>query len=257
MPPTVTKKKRHGKVFKKDGMVVRTVDRPRPEVLRDAAGDPVIAYVRRNTAVADPWVKGVIRWFCPVVYRLDTEMRPRGHFASSTFTFVAQPVPRQTPHGAIRLHKKARIVFRGSSQWHEARKVFVQPKEGAPDVPIIRALRTLSHDAWWIAPSGALEQRATIYEARTEGVKPPRPGWRLSSSAEVAEMVGASKRKPEYIPRGDVEAEAGRREALRRHGRTLLAARKTLEAHERGLLRKQEIVERWRERVRKLSGEGS
>lgn len=51
----VAKKKRAGKVVMKDGVPVRTVERPKPEVLRDAAGDPVIAYFKRDTLVADPY----------------------------------------------------------------------------------------------------------------------------------------------------------------------------------------------------------
>jgi hypothetical protein len=250
----ITKKKRGGKVVMKDGVPVRAVERPKPEVLRDAAGDPVVAYFKRDTLVADPWVRGTIRWFVPVVYRLDTGQIPRGHYSSS-LGFVPQPVPRPTRFGSVRLHKKARVAFKGSSRWHEARNVFVQPKEGAPDVPIIRALRTLS-DAWWVSRSGALEQRATIYEARTTGARPPRPEWILRSHAEVSEMIGASKLRPEPIPRGEVEAEGKAQEALRRRARTIAAAKKTLAFHERDLVRKAKVVGKWREKVRKLT-EGS
>lgn len=200
--------------------------------LLDAAGKPVVGYVCQRTRVADPWVGRKVRFYCPVKYRYDL---------------------REDRNVLV---KRAQVQFYDSNRWHLARDVFVVPKEGSPDVPLLKALRAFSHDFWWLSARGSLERRATIYEERMPLLTaPPREGWRLVATSQVAALIGRAKdiEGPSLVPHVSETIEDERAHArLRMRQRSLKIAELTLARHERSLERVQKLVERWNKRVATL-----
>lgn len=214
--------------------------RMKPRVLRDAAGQPVIGYVVRDLLLEEKeeWIGRSVRYFRSAEYK-------RQSVSGSGF--------RQA---FVYLHKKASILFCGSRTWHEARDVFARPVEGMRLVPLMKALRNFSHDFFWISAGGALERRATEYEARMpESAKAPREGWKLVPAGSVAALIGYSKEMPAgaVIPQeSEMDAEAHRKEIVRRRERALQKAAISLLKHERELKRKTKIVERAKAKMDKL-----
>lgn len=128
------------------------------------------------------------------------------------------------------------------------------PKDGRPNVPLMKALRAFSHDFWWLSARGALERRATIYEERMPNVAPPRAGWRLVSTTDVASLIGRSKGlDTSVVPRVSEMNEDERAKArLRMRQRALTKAESTLKHYEQTLARAQKLVEQWTKRVTRL-----
>lgn len=202
-----------------------------PRRLLDGNGRPVLGFIKRKTVVADPWVGRKVRLFRPVEHRYDKQ------------------------YDYYKLAKRAQIQFHGSNQWYPAKQVFVVPKEGCPDIPLMKALRLLSHDFWWVSARGALERRATIYEERMPHVAPPREGWRLLPSAEVASLIGQSKSAGGHslVPRISETDELDTvRARIRHRQRALQKAELTLLRHTRSRTRTEKLIVKWTERVERL-----
>jgi len=217
--------------------------RPRPRILRDAAGEPVVGYVVQELLLEDKkWIGKTVRYFCPAEYKLNE--------------WTVMPMGLPPPPPQVCLHKRARIIFRGSHVWVEARDVYARPVEGMKLMPLMKALRNFSHDFFWVSKNGALERRATEYEVRLpEDAPPPRDGWRLLPAKDVAALIGYSKTMPAgaVLPGGsETDAEAHQKEVVRRRERALQKALLSLVRHEQDLKRKQGVVERVKAKIEKL-----
>lgn len=218
--------------------------RPKPRVLRDAAGEPVVGYVARELLLEEnkEWVGKPVRYFCPAEHMLAE--------------WKALPLGLPSPPSRVYLHKRARILFRGSRIWYEARDVFARPVDGMKPMPLMKALRNFSHDFFWVSGSGALERRATEYEARLpEDASPPRAGWKLMHTKDVASLIGYSKAVPAgtvFSGKSETDAEDHQKEVVRRRERALKKAVASLARHEETLRRKLAVVERAKTKIEKL-----
>lgn len=211
--------------------------RPKPKVLRDAGGRPVIGCIMRETKLEEPSIVArPVRFFCPLEERMN-------------------------PAGRISLYRRAKIVFRGSPRWYDSRDVIAPPKDGMAPMSLMRALRTLSHDFWWVSSSGALERRATNYEARLPTAVneefPPHPGWRLISSNDVASLISYSKHTAsrEVMPtRSETDKARVVVAKLKRLDRELRHAEGVLSRHKADLAKRERIVRKWEKKIEKLRG---
>lgn len=209
---------------------------PKGEMIRDRADRPVIGYVRRDTLVADRWVGRPIRMFRQVHMRFDPD------------------------RGRVGLHKRASILFVGSSKWHESRDVYARPADGKPLVPIMKALKDFSQESWWVSKKGeegsealVIERRATLYEESMPD-SPPFEKWALMPSAVVSDLIGYAKSTyaSAPAPKSDTDEAHDAARALSNHERALQRAKAGLQRHEEQLAFEQSRVAAYSRKVTRL-----
>jgi len=218
-------------------------------LLLDRAGRSVVGYVLRKTRLEDSqWVGREVRFLRP-------------GYESEGVDAHGSPVARYVV-------RRAQVLFVGSNQWHDTFRVFARPVslERLEAVPLIKSLRTYSHQSWWLSRDEAgrpvLERRATLYEERMPEL-PPKSGWELAPVETVVELIGKSKTaKGRPLTHGsETERELREKEIVASRARSLSSARAALYRHERDherlerdVARKREACERCRIKVLSLDG---